>query len=154
MNHSFEILKTTRNNFLALTENLSLDDLNKIPANFNNNIIWNLGHIVSSQQSLCYKLSGLTPYVSNEFMAKYGKGSKPDGPVSQEEVDLIRSLAISLADKTIADYQAGLFKTYTEYTTSYGITLHNIDEAILFVNTHEGLHYGYAMALKRAIGIY
>jgi hypothetical protein len=35
----------------------NLDQLNTIPEGFNNNLIWNIGHIIVSQQLLVYKLS-------------------------------------------------------------------------------------------------
>ena len=49
------------------------------------------------------------------------------------------------------DYHKGVFKTYNEYTTSYNVTLNNIEKAIMFNNVHEGLHLGYIMALKKAL---
>jgi hypothetical protein len=49
------------------------------------------------------------------------------------------------------DYDAGFFPEYTTYTTSFGIDLKNIHDAIIFNNMHECLHYGYILAQKRAI---
>ena len=40
---------------------------------------------------------------------------------------------------------------YTAYSTSFGIDLKNIQDAIIFNNMHESLHFGYAMAQKRAL---
>ncbi|MFT7612776.1 MAG: hypothetical protein ACI9J3_001742, partial [Parvicellaceae bacterium] len=40
---------------------------------------------------------------------------------------------------------------FTEYTTSYNITLKTVEEAIAFSNMHEALHLGYAMAIKKAL---
>jgi len=34
----------------------SLEQLNKIPEGFNNNLIWNIAHCVVTQQLLCYKV--------------------------------------------------------------------------------------------------
>ena len=50
------------------------------------------------------------------------------------------------------DYDNGLFTEYSEYTTSYNITLSSAEDAIAFNNVHEGLHFGYIMGLKKAIG--
>ena len=49
------------------------------------------------------------------------------------------------------DFDADLFSDYTPYTTSFGLDLKNIQDAIIFNNMHETLHYGYIMAQKRAI---
>lgn len=49
------------------------------------------------------------------------------------------------------DFGADLFSDYTPYTTSFGLDLKNIQDAIIFNNMHETLHYGYIMAQKRAI---
>ena len=34
------------------------------------------------------------------------------------------------------------------YETSFGYTLHGVEEAILFNNTHEGMHIGTILALR------
>jgi hypothetical protein len=152
MDFTFEILKNTRAIFNKIIETHTLEDLNKIPKGFNNNIIWNIGHIVVTEQLLAYKLSGLETSLSDTLINNYRKDSKPLGDVTQDEVNEIKDLLFSTIEKTQTDYNNGVFKNYNAYTVSTtGNTLTNIDEALQFVLTHEGIHYGYILALIRAI---
>lgn len=130
---------------------LSLDQLNKIPQNFNNNIFWNFGHILITQQLLCYKLSGLDLKVPAEFVDQFGKGSSPSIQYSEEDLVKLKHLSRTLIDELEDDFNKGVFQEFTEYETSYGITLHSIEEAISFNALHESMHLGYIMALKRAL---
>lgn len=151
MSSVFDVQKTIREILLKILDNHSLEQLNKIPDGFNNNIIWNIGHCISSQQVLVYKLSGLPTMVSEEFIAKYRKGTKPEGDVSQAEVDEIRTLLSTTLEKTKNDFESGLFVDYNEYTTSVGFTLRHVQGALDFNNYHEGLHSGIAMALRKLV---
>ena len=152
MDFTFQVLNNTREIFNKIIDNNSLEDLNKIPNGFNNNVIWNIGHVVVSEQLLAYRLSGLESMLSDEMINKYRKDTKPEGNVSQDEVNQIKALLFSTIEKTKEDYSNGLFKTYNEYTVSTtGNTLTNIDEALQFVAVHEGLHYGYVLALLKAV---
>ena len=152
MEFTFQVLNNTRGIFKKIIENNSLEDLNRIPKGFNNNIIWNIGHVVVSEQLLAYKLSGLESSLSDDMINKYRKDSKPQGDVSQDEVDEIKNLLHSTLEKTKEDYYDDVFEKYNAYTVSTtGNTLTNIDEALQFVAIHEGLHYGYVLALLKAI---
>jgi len=152
MDFTFQVLKNTRKIFVKIIENTSLEDLNKIPKGFNNNIIWNIGHVVATGQLLAYKLSGLDLLVSDEFVNKYRKDTKPNGAVTQQEVNEIKDLLLRTVNETEADYKAGAFKNFNTYTVSTtGNTLNNIDEAMQFVLTHDGIHYGYVLALLKVI---
>ena len=152
MDFTFQVLNNTRTIFNKIINNNSLEDLNKIPKGFNNNIIWNITHIVVSEQLLAYRLSGLESMLSDEMINKYRKDTKPEGDISQDEVSQIQALLFSTLQKTKEDYSNGVFKTYKEYTVSTtGNTLTNIDEALQFITIHEGLHYGYVLALLKAI---
>src|SRR5436190_1650653 len=95
MDATFNIWKTSRATYLKFLENYSLEQLNKIPEGMSNNLIWNIGHIVVSQQGLIYRLSGLPRYVTDEMTAKYQNGSVPTGNATLEEVNEIKSLLIS-----------------------------------------------------------
>ena len=152
MDFTFQVLRNTREIFKKIIEQNALEDLNKIPNGFNNNIIWNIGHVVVSEQLLAYKLSGLESMLSDDMINKYRKDTKPEGNVTQEAVNEIKELLSSTLKKTEADYINGVFKNYNVYTVSTtGNTLNNIDEALQFVAIHEGLHYGYVLALLKAI---
>jgi hypothetical protein len=83
---------------------------------------------------------------------KYRKDSKPEGAVTQEEVNEIKDLLFTTIDKTKDDYSNNIFKNYNEYTVSTtGNTLTNIDEAFEFILFHEGIHLGYVLALLRTL---
>ncbi|MFI1744905.1 DinB family protein [Thalassobellus sediminis] len=152
MQFTFDVLSNIRVFSKKYLENNSLEDLNKIPEGFNNNMIWNIGHIVVTQQLLAYKLSGLPMAASDNLINKYRKDSKPEGFVSQEEVDEIKDLLFSSVEKLEVDYKNGAFKNYQEYTVSTtGNTLKNIDDALQFILFHEGMHLGYILALVRAV---
>ena len=151
MDQQFEILLITRKNVLNAIKDLSIEELNKVPSGFNNNIIWNVGHNLVTQQLLVYKLSGQSPIIPNELIDKYRKGSSGSISVSENEINEIKGLLISTGKIMQQDYNSSLFTEYSEYTTSYNITLDSIEKAIAFNNVHEGLHFGYIMALKRAL---
>jgi len=152
MQFSFDLLANLRVMSQKHIENNTLETLNKVPEGFNNNIIWNIAHIMVTTQVLAYKLSGLPLSISDEMVAKYKKDSKPEGDVTQEQVDEIKSLLVSTAEQLEVDYKAGVFKNFTEYTVSTtGNTLRSIDDVLQFNILHEGMHLGYILALSRAV---
>ena len=55
MHQTFDITRTSRKIISQLLQDFTLEQLNTIPEGFNNNIIWNIGHIVVVQQMLVYK---------------------------------------------------------------------------------------------------
>jgi DinB superfamily len=151
MNQMLAVNKTSRNLVSKFLENYTLEQLNKIPEGFSNNLIWNIGHIIVTQQMLVYKLSGLPMIVSDEIVEKYKKGSKPEQEVTQTEVDEIKSLLYLTIEKTIEDLNHNIFKEYLEYPTSTGFILKNVEGAIAFNNFHEGLHLGIMMSLRKFV---
>lgn len=153
MQQQLNILKATRANILKAIDGISLDQLNEIPTGFNNNLIWNAGHVVVTQQLLCYAMSGLEVKLPKEIIGRYRKGAKPDSPVTQAEVNQIKEWLTASIDWLAEDLEAGIFKEYKEYATSYGFTLTSLDDGISFNNVHEGMHFGYIIALKKHLGL-
>ncbi|MES2410128.1 MAG: DinB family protein [Bacteroidota bacterium] len=151
MDATFKIWETNRKLYLKLLENYSLEQLNKTPEGFSNNLAWNLGHIIVAQQGLVYRLSGLPSNVSEEMTNTYKNGTKPTGTTTQAEIDELKRLLFSLMEKTKEDYANGKFVTYTEYTTSTGFNLATAMEAMNFNNYHEALHLGFMMNIRKFI---
>ncbi|MFN9109491.1 MAG: DinB family protein, partial [Bacteroidota bacterium] len=130
MEATFKIWEAHRQMCLKLLSSYSLDQLNKVPEGFSNNLIWNVGHMIVTQQALVYRLSGLTSYIEDQIVETYKSGSRPTGRTTAEEVEAIKHLLIFLIEKTKTDYKDGLFKTYHEYNTSTGFNLKTTEEAI------------------------
>jgi len=151
MNWTFDICLKNRNILEGFLNQFSLEELNKIPDGFSNNLIWNIAHVVVTQQLLVYGNSQLPMLVSDEMVAKYRKGTKAERKVTQEEVNEVKALLLTTLKKTQDDYYNGLFKNYTEYTVSTKSTLTNVEQALEFNNFHEGIHLGYILALKKSI---
>ena len=151
MNKQFEALKKSRELVLKKIEGLSIEQLHKIPEGFNNNIAWNVAHLVVTQQLLHYKLSGLNCLVSDELIEKYKKGTVPTETFSEEELEEVKELLLGLPDTLKEDFEAGIFTEFNEYKTSTGFVLDSVKTAITFNNLHEGMHLGIIMALTKLV---
>ncbi|MCB0474968.1 MAG: DinB family protein [Flavobacteriaceae bacterium] len=151
MEKQFEILRQNRMAILKIMEAFSLNQLNKIPSGFKNNIAWNVAHLLVTQQLLCYALAELPMHLSEELIARYRKGTAPQQPMTQEELDLVKSLFVFLIDRFENDYQEGKFKKFSSYTTSTSIVLNSIEDALTFNNYHEGIHTGSILALSKLV---
>ncbi|MCW3091165.1 MAG: DinB family protein [Ferruginibacter sp.] len=151
MSKQLEILLQTRRNLLSLIDDLTIDQLNEIPAGFNNNIVWNLGHMIASQQGVCYLRAGLPLVVEEKYFESFKPGTRPSASINSDELDTLKALLLSTIDQLKADYENDLFKNYIPWTTRYNVPLSNIDETINFLTFHDGLHVGYIMALKHLV---
>lgn len=151
MQKNFDILIKTRQLILKITEDLTTEQLNKIPSGFKNNIAWNIAHLTVTQQLLCYKLSGLNCLVSEEMIANFQKGTAPNHPISKEEFEAIKVQFLQLPLQLEEDYNKGIFKNYYEYKTSVDITLNTVEEGIMFNTYHEGIHLGIMLQLMKFV---
>lgn len=151
MQQTFDITRTSRKLLSQFLEKYTLEQLNAIPEGFNNNLIWNIAHIVVVQQMLVYKLSGLPMMISDEMVDKYKKGSKPEHDATQAEADEIKELLLKTIDQTETDFENKMFENYQEYPTSTGFTLNNSGDAMSFNYFHEGIHLGVILSIKKYI---
>jgi hypothetical protein len=143
--------KTSRKIYMDFFDKYSLEQMNIVPDKFSNNIIWNIGHIIAAQQSLVYRTSNLPMNITDEYFDRYKPGTKPTGFVSQNEVNEIKSLLISMIDQTGTDLANGKFVSFTERNTITGFHLGNLQDALVFNNYHEGLHMGYIKSIGRFV---
>lgn len=151
MKYIFGLTHNYRNTFKGFLNNYSLEQLNKIPAGYNNNIIWHIGHIVATYDILCYKLCGLETHYPIEFIESYKKGTKPERDVTIEEVEIIKNYLTEQIERGEADYNNSIFNACQPYTTSFGNELSCIDDIIKFNLVHEGLHLGMILSMRKFI---
>ncbi len=53
--------------------------------------------------------------------------------------------------ETKKDLEKGIFTSYSEYPTSTGYVLNNVQDAIAFNNFHEAIHTGVMMGIRKFV---
>ena len=153
MDKSIDVIRGSRIFLLNLIEGISVDKLNKIPEGFHNNLVWNLGHVIATQQKVCYVNPGLKPLVDESFITGYQTGTKPEGFVDESTIAKMKEDLLSNMDQMEKDLPNNIFGNFHPFEIkSYpGLKIENIEDALRFLTFHEGLHVGYSMALKRLV---
>jgi hypothetical protein len=151
LENQLDFIRQPRLKILDTLKAFDIEQLNVIPKGFNNNIIWNLGHMIAAQQGLCYKRSGLPTFVDEAFFQAYKPESKPTHKVDEQGFENMKSLLFTSLDQLEKDFNANLFGNYTGFMTRYGIELPNVNDAIAFLPFHEGMHIGYIMAMRKLV---
>lgn len=154
MNNNLNKIKNFRLHLLNQISNLTTEQLNYMPSGYNNNIIWNLVHLVSAEQNMCYVRSGLPVTVEDKYFTPYISGTKPIEFVKEEDVEAIKSMLISSVDRLRVDLDNNAFVNYTPsimIPKVYGFEVNNIEEALEYLLYHEGYHSGCILSLKRLV---
>jgi hypothetical protein len=137
-----EILRASRTRLLHLIETSNQELLFKIPAGFNNNIIWQIGHCITSQQRHMYMRSGLPMYISKEFMESFKIGSSPGSWKITPAVNEVKHLLIDTVNRLESDLKSGLFVNYEAFELPIGFQVKNHIQALQAANYHEAEHSG------------
>lgn len=151
MRTQIEMIRKSRSFLLGLVNDMDDDKLNKVPPGYKNNIIWNMGHLIASQQGLCYVRSNLPIVVDEGYMKLFKTDTKPEGIISSDAIDTIKKLLLPTIDRLESDYKQHMFTSFKPFKNRYGVELQTIEDCINFVNFHEGIHLGYIMALKKMV---
>ncbi|MBO9618372.1 MAG: DinB family protein [Niabella sp.] len=140
--YTLAIINSIRKKAIRLIHETSLEDLNKIPAGFNNSMAWNFGHLVVSGYSLVFKATGVDTGFVIPLQEKYRKGTKPSEPTTQEELEELIRLSDSFTQAVADALDENKFKTITPYTTeTFGVLIGTIDEMLTTVAAHDTSHF-------------
>ena len=151
MSFPIQVLRTTREKVLHNCATLSLEQLNQIPSGFNNNILWNVGHLIATQQLLCYGLGNQPTPISSDFIDRYRKGTRPEGDASGAEWSFIKDRLFTTINQFEIDLVEMDFSNFKTYRSSYGVQLNNIGQALSFNNVHEAMHLGVILSLQKLL---
>jgi hypothetical protein len=154
MNTDFELrlLENSRNRILKIMETLPDAKLLTVPAGFNSNPLWQIGHCVASQQRLMYMKSGLPMRISEAYAENFKNGSSPKTWATTPDIQEIKNSILSTVSQLREDLENGIFKQYESFTTGMGFTVSNHLEALSYANFHEAEHTGNLKYLIKLIG--
>jgi hypothetical protein len=151
MHPTIENICKVRAWLLESISDLSIDQLNKTPEGFNNNIIWNIAHLIAAQQGLCYTRAGLPIIVEDKYFRNFKSGTRSEGFIDAIEFEKIKELLFTTLDQLKVDLDNNVFKDYTIFKTRYGVEISNINDSIAFLPYHEGMHTGVISQLKKLV---
>lgn len=152
MEYALNVINSIRQKAISLAKELSADQLNKIPAGFNNNIAWNLGHLIVSGYSLLFRTSGVQKDYTIPFIEKYGKGSAPITPTTPGELAELENLSNQFIPIISEGIKAGIFKNIQPFTTqTFGAPVNTIIELVTTIALHDVLHFEVMRNYKRIL---
>jgi hypothetical protein len=134
-------------------DGMSDGELLRIPTGAENNVLWNVGHVVLSHYRLVYRPSGATVPVPEHWNDWFLPGTSPAnwGRNAPSAGDVLDQFDAQF-DRIEADHAQGLFATYKPFELKSGSRLGSVEEAMAFNLMHEGIHIGAVIALKQRMG--
>jgi len=149
----FEQLRFTRVYTLKVLGSVSKEAVDVIPAGFNNNILWNAGHVLGAYEQLLYANTGDAGKLPKEFVDFFKGGTKPGDwqaePPSYEE---IVTLLEQQVEQVISTYEGRLDEIISKEMKLGSFEIKTVRDMISFNIFHEGLHAGLINGLKRSLG--
>ncbi len=132
-------------------DKLSPDQLNLIPPGLNHSVIWNVGHILTSQQSFMYRKSGLPVKLEAKTMEAFKAGSSASTDVPAETIEYLRANLMPTLEQIEKDYEDAVFQEFQPFETKAGVKIHTIEDAIAFHAFHEGVHLGWMWTIAKLV---
>ncbi|PAE98134.1 DinB family protein [Shouchella clausii] len=144
----FEQLNTYRGELLNMVEDVTEEEAEIVPRGLNNNIRWNLGHVILDQYLWIRVLTKEDMPISLAFNQWFGYGTDPshftdETPSLAELISLLREQPRLIEQ----NYRDRLEEEFPP--TDMG--MHTIEQVLVRTIFHEGLHMGAIVAIKRQI---
>ena len=141
-NFLFDQLEVVRGNTIKAVNGISENQANYIPEGFNNNILWNLGHIYLVQEKFAFNFIPEPMHVPDGFTELFDRGSKPSEwklqpPTLTEMVNILEDQTKRIK-KVLAERLEEVVAN--PFVMPTGLTLKTVEEFLTFSMYHEGMH--------------
>lgn len=138
---------------LNMIKQLHEETLNVVPTGFNNNILWNVGHILVAQDSLLYGPTQAANLSTAKYNELFRPGTKPADWTG--ELPSLAALTQELEaqmERIERDFSTRWDERLPQpFTLRSGAEMTTYGEVMIFTLYHEGWHAGYINSLKHAI---
>ena len=149
MENTLKTWTRSREIITGIFQSYSNEELIKIPDGFNNNLLWNMGHILTVNQKLIYKATKTPIIIPEELYKRYDTGTVPTVEEDLKNIRLIKELLPVSFEQSIYDYKNSKLGTFNPLTTGTGFHLSSVEDAFAFNNYHEALHIGLMLNVKK-----
>ncbi|MBB3114771.1 putative damage-inducible protein DinB [Paenibacillus phyllosphaerae] len=151
VNYLFKQLRFVRGQTLKQIHGMSEEAARTVPRGFNNNILWNLGHILLVHEKFSFALTNEKMELPKQFAEWFAPGTKPEnwGP-QVPRLDEIALLLSKQVDRIEQILERRLEDNLEQpFVTSAGLELSSVKECLSFCLYHEGMHFAAIKALER-----
>ncbi|QED49402.1 DinB family protein [Cytobacillus dafuensis] len=144
----FTQLESYRSEILHVLENVSEEDAEIVPKDFNNNIRWNLGHIYLDQNLWIQAVTKEKADVPEQFHSWFGFGTSPANFTPETpSLEELKSLLQKQPSQIKKKYGERLEEEFAP--TEMG--MHTIEQVLIRTIFHEGIHLQAILNLKKSI---
>lgn len=134
-------------NIEALTE----EQLLRVPPGLHNNILWNIGHVITDEVNMLYLPAGLASPLPADYVSLFDPGTSPADWPTPPDVAAVLERSRAMTGVLISDYEARRFSGFEPYNLAESYRLETIEEAIAYHTIHEGMHIGANLTLRRLV---
>jgi hypothetical protein len=151
VNYLFKQLRFVRGQTLKQINGMSEEETCTVPRGFNNNILWNLGHILLVHEKFSFALTNEKMELPKHIAEMFAPGTKPENWGTQvPRLDEIVHLLSKQIDRIEQILEHRLEDNLEQpFVTSAGLELSSVKESLSFCLYHEGMHFATLKALKQ-----
>ena len=150
---AFKTFAIVRDHMLQELEGLDTDRMLALPDGRDDNILWNVGHLLCSLSRLTYVFSGQPLPIPEHYLTLFGKGTSARHWDEAPDIDEVLGHFNRLPKQIEQDFLAHRFTGYKALEIVPGKTISSVEEAVSFHCFHEGLHIGMIITLKELLGV-
>lgn len=141
----------TRDFLLHFVKNLDESMIDSKPNGFNNNLRWNIGHVLLTGEKFLFGYPKKSTFVPESYAPLFEMGTSPDG-WQEQEVPSLTVLIDQLEAQTarIRELSPEFFEQELPFNFPY-FNLKTYHDLFAFMMYHEADHLGQMKAMKRII---
>jgi DinB superfamily len=144
----FSNIELTRSFFIKHVDGIQEDLANIQPEGFNNNILWHIGHVLTTTESLVFGFPKKSSHLPAIYMELFARGTKPAD--WQGDVPSISVLSSQLKEQVTRLKEIPAEKLNVKLKEPF-LGQETFGELVNFALFHENLHLGNIQAMKRVI---
>jgi hypothetical protein len=150
-NFLFDQLRRVREVTVDVAKDVTDSQAVAIPSGFNNNILWNLGHIYLIQERFAFHFAQEPVEIPDGFNELFSRGTKPsDWAVQLPSLPSLIEMLKEQPDRIEKILKGRLNESVAQpFTTSSGVTLKTCGEFLVYSLYHEGMHVQSIRMIKR-----
>ena len=149
---AFKTFRITRHHMQRELDGLTHDQMLVIPEGREDNILWNVGHLLCSLSRLTYVFSGYPLPIPERYLQLFGKGTAATNWTEMPDAAEVLERFNAMPARIEEDSRAGKFTSYKALQITPNDTIASVEEALAFHSFHEGLHIGMIITLKELLG--